>query len=100
MSKFSFENASQFESLFESKELQILNSIVQGIEQAMRSNKECADLFELEDENSEYTYMITLERTGWKTALDSCLKKYEQNEMWDATIDTYKLIEELNDKAS
>ena len=42
---------------------------------------------------------ITLPRNQWKTALDSCLKHFEEWEMGDDALDTYLILKKLNQDA-
>ena len=93
MIKLHFENTNEFEGLFKSKKLAVTQGIVQGIEEAMKRDVKRADLFQLSFGDSEMMYELSLPRSQWVVALESCLEHYHELQLADDAIDTWKLLE-------
>lgn len=93
--KLSFTDITEFEKMFRSPNLDVANGIVSGIEQSHNKKKKSALLFEFSFEGDEYEYTVSLPKEQWGSALQACLKKYEELEMFDQAIDTYQLIQKV-----
>lgn len=93
MIKLHFENTEEFEGLFKTKKIAVTEGIVKGIETAMTRNKKSADLFQLSFGDSEMMYELSLPRSQWVPALESCLDHYHELQLADEAIDTWKLLE-------
>jgi|TARA_R100000479_G_C6284354_1_gene164186 hypothetical protein len=93
MIKLHFESTHEFEKLFQSKNKEITDGMVQGIEQAMDKNKKVAFLFEITFTNGDHAYEITLSSHLWAEALQSCLDYYHAEGYSDEAIDCWKLLE-------
>lgn len=93
MVKLHFETTEEFEGLFKRKSKDVTDAIVSGISTAMQGGKNTALLFEITFEAAETAFEISLPRSQWTTALDSCLKHYEVLHLTDECIDTWKLLE-------
>lgn len=100
MTKLILESVQEFENLFNQKDIKITNGIVYGIRNAIENKVKTAYLFEIRFQHEDTFYEITLPRPQWKKALTSCIKKYEEQEMWDDAIDTYNLTKVLDDHSS
>ena len=70
-------------------------NIREGIEDAMSRKKKTALLFEIEMDGMDTAFEISLTSKEWITALENCLRHYEEWEMGDEAIDTYLLIKQL-----
>ena len=92
MIKLHFENTNEFEGLFKSKKLAVTQGIVQGIEEAMKRNVKSADLFQLSFGDSDMMYELSLPRSQWVVALESCLEHYHELQLADEAIDCWKLL--------
>jgi hypothetical protein len=55
-------------------------------------------LFEICIEGLENSFEISLPIKEWTTALENCLKHYQEWEMADEAIDTYLLIKSIKEK--
>ena len=97
MKKLHFENTSEFETLFKSKEQEITDAIVEGIQEAVNYAKKTAYLFEVTFEQVHLSYEISLPSSQWEKALDSCLKHYEELNESDKAIDTYLLKKQVRE---
>lgn len=98
MRKLQIESLQELEQIFREKSVDMTNNIKEGIEEAMKNKKKTALLFEIEIEGVDSAFEISLTSKEWVTALENCLKHYEEWEMSDEAIDTYLLIKELKEK--
>ena len=95
MRKLQIESLDELENIFREKSVDMTNNIREGIEEAMSKKKKTALLFEIEMEGMDTAFEISLTSKEWITALENCLRHYEEWEMGDEAIDTYLLIKEL-----
>lgn len=93
MGKLHFNTPEEFTATFRKKNVDVTNTIVESIEKAMQNRKQTALLFEITFEEHDNLYEISLPRSQWEHALQSCLDFYHKEEMSDAAIDTWKLLE-------
>lgn len=95
MKKLNFNSTEEFESLFsgKNKKREVTDAIVEGIEEAMKFNKTSAPIFLFTFSEAEIEYEMSLPQDQWITALQACLEHYEELELTDECIDTWKLIE-------
>ena len=99
MKRLVVEGINEFSDMFREKTVDMTTSIRDSIQEALDQNKKTANLFEVEFEGVETIMEITLPRNQWKTALDSCLKHFEEWEMGDDALDTYLILKKLNQDA-
>src|SRR6056300_1770965 len=95
MVKLHFNTTDEFEGLFKRKSLSVTRSIIQGIEDAMQKNKSTAPLFEITFEQADNMFEISLPKSQWVTALESCLEHLAAEELPDEQIDCWKLLEAI-----
>jgi len=93
MVKLHFNTTDEFEGLFKRKSLSVTRSIIQGIEDAMQKNKRTAPLFEITFEQADNMFEISLPKSQWVTALESCLEHLHVQNLADEEIDCWKLLE-------
>ena len=74
-----------------SKQRQVYRSLVEGVSEAIGSDKEEIKLCEVKNSN---TY-ITVERPEWKKSLDSALQYYEKVEEYEECSKIKNLIDKL-----
>ena len=98
MRKLQIESLEELETIFRERSVDMTNNIREGIEEAMKSKKKTAILFEIEIDGMDTSFEISLTSKEWITALENCLKHYSEWEMGDEAIDTYLLIKELKEK--
>lgn len=98
MRKLQIQSLEELDQIFRERSVDMTNTIREGIEQAIKNKKKTALLFEIEVEGTDMTFEISTTRKEWLTALENCLKHYEEWEMSDEAIDTYLLIKELKEK--
>ena len=73
------------------KKPQVYRSLIEGISEAIKTNKEEIKLCEVKNSN---TY-ITVERPEWKVSLDSALQFYINKEEYEECSKIKKLIDKL-----
>lgn len=95
MKKLQFTTIEEFKQLFKSKNEEVSDAIVQGIQIAKAAGKKSAGLFEISLQDEETVFEISLNRAQWVTALESCLTNYELIQESDKAIDTYLLIKQI-----
>ena len=93
MVKLHFNTTDEFEGLFKRKSLSVTRSIIQGIESAMQKNKRTAPLFEITFEQADNMFEISLPKSQWTIALESCLDHLHAENLADEEIDCWKLLE-------
>jgi hypothetical protein len=95
MRKLQIESLEELEGIFRERSVDMTNNIREGIEEAFNKKKKTAILFEIEMDGMDTAFEISLTSKEWLTALENCLRHYEEWEMGDEAIDTYLLIKEL-----
>jgi len=93
MVKLHFNSTEEFESIFKRKTLSVTRSIIQGIEEALQKNKRTALLFEITFEEVDTMYEISLPKSQWQTALESCLEHLHKENLANEEIHCWKLLE-------
>jgi hypothetical protein len=95
MKKIHFDSPEEFRKYFSGKSPELTGIIVDAIRESMQFQKRTADLFEVTWEDSDSVFEISLPKNQWVTALETCLKHYEEWEMGDDALDTYLLIKDV-----
>lgn len=95
MRKLQIESLDELESIFREKSVDMTNNIRDGIQEAFEKKKKTALLFEIELEGMDTSFEISLTSKEWVTALENCLRHYEEWEMSDDAIDTWQLIQKI-----
>lgn len=93
MVRLHFNSTKEFEGLFKRKSLSVTRSIISGIEDAIQKAKRSALLFEITFDEVDMMYEISLPRSQWVQALESCLEHLHAEDLADEQIDCWKLIE-------
>jgi len=91
--KLHFNTPEEFETLFKSKDVRVVNAIVAGIQQAMNNNNRTAKMFEVSFEGAEEAYEISLAQKQWQHALKNSLDYYHKHNLVNEQIDTWELLE-------
>lgn len=95
MRKLQIESLDELESIFREKSVDMTNNIRDGIQEAFEKKKKTALLFEIELEGMDTSFEISLTSKEWVTALENCLRHYEEWGMSDDAIDTWQLIQKI-----
>jgi len=95
MKKLQITSISHLEDLFKERSVDMTNTIRNSIQEAIEQNKKTALLFEVEAEGLDSVFEISLTSKEFQTALENCLKHYQEWEMYDDEIDTWQLLEKL-----
>lgn len=93
MVKLHFRTTEEFDGVFKRKTREITDAMVEGIRDAMQANKDKAHIFQITFDDVDLLYEISLPKSQWKQALQSCLDHYHELEDADSCIDTWSLLE-------
>lgn len=74
-----------------SKKPQVYKSLIEGVSEAIKNNKKEIKLCEVKNTN----IYITVEKTNWRSSLDSALEFYENNEEYEKCSKIKKLLDKL-----
>ena len=81
----------EFNEELNSKKPQVYKSLIDGVSEAIKSNKEEIKLCEVKNSN---TY-ITVEKPKWRSSLDSALQFYIDKEEYEQCSKIKNLIDKL-----
>ena len=81
----------EFNEELSSKKTQVYKSLIDGVTEAIKTNKEAIKLCEVKNSN---TY-ITVEKPEWKDSLDSALQFYINKEEYEQCSKIKDLIDKL-----
>ena len=95
MKKLQIESMQDLETIFKERSVEMTTNIRDSIQEALKKKKKTALIFEIEVEGLESSFEVSLTQKEWISALENCLKHYEEWEMGDDAIDTYLLLKEL-----
>ena len=95
MKKLQIESMQDLETIFKERSVEMTTNIRDSIQEALKKKKKTALIFEIEVEGLESSFEVSLTHKEWISALENCLKHYEEWEMGDDAIDTYLLLKEL-----
>ncbi len=95
MRKLQIESLEELESVFKEKTVDMTTNIRDSIQEAINNKKKTALLFEIEVDGMDTSFEISITTKEWMTALENCLKHYEEWGMSDEAIDTWQLIQKV-----
>jgi hypothetical protein len=95
MKKLQIESMQDLETIFKERSVEMTTNIRDSIQEAIKKKKKTALIFEIEVEGLDSSFEVSLTHKEWISALENCLKHYEEWEMGDDAIDTYLLLKEL-----
>ncbi len=98
MRKLQLESLEELSDIFKEKSVDMTNNIRESIQEAFNAKKKTALLFEIEFEGMDTNFEISITTKEWVTALENCLRHYEEWDMGDDAIDTYLLLKQLKQK--
>jgi hypothetical protein len=95
MKKIQVDSLSDLDRFFKEKTVEMTNAIRDSIQEAVQKKKKTAQLFEIEVDGVDNTFEITISSKEFSTALENCLRHYEEWEMGDDALDTYLLLKQV-----
>jgi hypothetical protein len=95
MRKLQIESLEELESVFKEKTVDMTTNIRDSIQEAVNNRKKTALLFEIEVDGMDTSFEVSITTKEWMTALENCLKHYEEWGMSDEAIDTWQLIQKV-----
>ena len=95
MIKMKFENTDEFERVFKTRDKEITDAIVEGIQESYNLKVKSAKLFEISFQDADLVYEISLPSSQWELALESCMDHYRDVGESNGAIDVYLLQKEV-----
>jgi hypothetical protein len=95
MRKLQIQSLEELESIFREKTVDMTTNIRDSIQEAVNNRKKTALLFEIEVDGMDTSFEVSITTKEWMTALENCLKHYEEWGMSDEAIDTWQLIQKV-----
>lgn len=95
MKRLQIDSLSELEQIFKEKTVEMTNTIRDSIQEAVDNKRKTAQLFEIEIDGVDNTFEITITSKEFCTALENCLRHYEEWEMGDDALDTYILLKQV-----
>lgn len=95
MKELNISSVDELKSLIQTDSEEVTDSIVDSISEAFKFQKDNADIFRINFDNSDIAYDISLPKSQWITALEKCLDNYHNFSCSDKAIDTYLLLKEI-----
>jgi hypothetical protein len=95
---FEFESVKELQQFAENARDEICSCIVLSLSQALEEGEEEPVIFELSLKEGSDLYEMYLNRAEWNKALDTCLEFFTDNNYPDQAIDTYFLIQKINER--
>jgi hypothetical protein len=97
MKKIEVTSIQDINKIFATESVEITNNIRESIQEAVNSKKKSVCLFEILVEGFDTVFEVNLGKKVYITALENCLKLYEEWEMGNEALDTYLLIKQLKE---
>ena len=97
MRRYTFDEETDFSRFFDGDNPEVTDAIIKGIREAIEKGKDVAELFELEFNEEDDFFEISLEKGEWPQALSACMTKYEKAERYDDVLDAYELLKKATD---
>tara|TARA_R110000796_G_scaffold154142_1_gene270773 strand:+ start:203 stop:514 length:312 start_codon:yes stop_codon:yes gene_type:complete len=95
MRAFNFKTPDEFKGVFSNNSQEITDAIVESISEAIKFQKDSADMFAISFGDEDLEYEITLAKEQFEVALTKCLDNYHKWEEDDLAIDTFLLLKEV-----
>lgn len=95
MRRLEIETIAELETIFKERSVEMTTNIRDSIQEALLNKKKTALIFEIGVEGLDTSFEISLTHKEWISALENCLKHFEEWEMGDDAIDTYLLLKQL-----
>ena len=98
MKRLEIETVAELENIFRERSVEMTTNIRDSIQEALNKKKKTALIFEIGVEGLDANFEISLTHKEWISALENCLRHFEEWEMGDEAIDTYLVLKELKEK--
>ena len=89
--KVNFYTFEEYEDYIQSNPVQVCEALYRSIDEALRTNKEDALMYEIFFENEDYVYEVFLEKDNWTDSLEKCVEIFSNHDKTNLAIDAYEL---------
>jgi len=89
--KVNFHTFEEYQDYIQDNPVKICEALYQSINEALRTNKEDALMFEIFFENQDYVYEVFLEKENWTDSLERCVEIFSEHNKANLAIDAYEL---------
>lgn len=89
--KVNFHTFEEYQDYIQDNPVQVCEALYKSINEALRTNKEDALMFEIFFENQDYVYEVFLEKENWTDSLERCVEIFSEHNQANLAIDAYEL---------
>ena len=89
--KVNFHTFEEYQDYIQDNPVQVCEALYKSINEAVRTNKEDALMFEIFFENQDYVYEVFLEKENWTDSLERCVEIFSEHNQANLAIDAYEL---------
>ena len=89
--KVNFHTFEEYQDYIQDNPVQVCEALYKSINEALRTNKEDALMFEIFFENQDYVYEVFLEKENWTYSLERCFEIFSEHNQANLAIDAYEL---------
>ena len=89
--KVNFHTFEEYQDYIQDNPVQVCEALYKSINEALRTNKEDALMFEIFFENQDYVYEVFLEKDNWTDSLERCVEIFSEHNQANLAIDAYEL---------
>ena len=89
--KVNFHTFEEYQDYIQDNPVQVCEALYKSFNEALRTNKEDALMFEIFFENQDYVYEVFLEKENWTDSLERCVEIFSEHNQANLAIDAYEL---------
>ena len=95
--KVNFHTFEEYQDYIQDNPVHVCEALYKSINEALRTNKEDALMFEIFFENQDYVYEVFLEKENWTDSLERCVEIFTKHNKVNLAIDAYELKQVILD---
>jgi hypothetical protein len=95
MKLFTADSVSEFTQRVENGDYEISHAIYEQIKRGIERNRKAVVVFSFNLSGKADVYDFTIARKEWSTALNTCMKIFAANDMFEECIDIQNLLKKL-----
>ena len=85
--KVNFHTFEEYQDYIQDNPVQVCEALYKSINEALRTNKEDALMFEIFFENQDYVYEVFLEKENWTDSLERCVEIFSEHNQANLAIE-------------
>jgi len=95
--KVNFHTFEEYQDYIQDNPVEVCEALYQSINEALRTNKEDALMFEIFFVNQDYVYEVFLEKENWTDSLERCVEIFSEHDKANLAIEAYELKQVILD---